>query len=291
MRIQTLSILAGSEACNARCPYCISKMTPAQGMRLSEPEVNWRNFKIACRLAQQCGVTVVMLTGKGEPILFPEQITKYLQALEDYPFPLIELQSNGILFLDQQEEYARHLHDWYALGLTTIAISVAHYLPEKNHEIYLPHRKSYIDLPLLIQTMHAHKFSVRLTSVLADGYIDNRESLQAFIAFAREHQVEQLTFRPVNHPKSSRNPESFDWASRHHLKPEQLADIQTYLESHGHLLMTLVHGAQVYDVEGQNVCLTDSLTIDPRSEDLRQLIFFPDGHLRYDWQYPGAILL
>lgn len=291
MRIQTLSILAGSEACNARCPYCISKMTPPLGMQLSEPEVNWRNFKIACRLAQQCGVTVVMLTGKGEPTLFPEQITRYLQALEEYPFPLIELQSNGVLLLDRQKEYAQHLRDWYALGMTTIAISVAHYLSEKNREIYLPHRKSYIDLPLLIQTLHSHKFSVRLTSILADGYIDNRESLQAFIAFAKEHRVEQLTFRPVNHPKSSRNPEAYDWASRHHLKPEQLADIQTYLESNGRLLMTLVHGAQVYDVDGQNVCLTDSLTIDPRSEDLRQLIFFPDGHLRYDWQYPGAILL
>ena len=57
------------------------------------------------------------------------------------------------------------------------------------------------------------------------------------------------------------------------------------------LVMTLIHGAQVYDVQGQNVCLTDSLTIDAKSDDLRQLIFFPDGHLRYDWQYAGAILL
>ena len=32
MRIQTFSILAGSEACNARCPFCISKMTPPLGV-------------------------------------------------------------------------------------------------------------------------------------------------------------------------------------------------------------------------------------------------------------------
>jgi hypothetical protein len=24
---------------------------------------------------------------------------------------------------------------------------------------------------------------------------------------------------------------------------------------------------------------------------MRNLIFFPDGHLRYDWEYEGAILL
>jgi hypothetical protein len=75
------------------------------------------------------------------------------------------------------------------------------------------------------------------------------------------------------------------------LRPDQLESIRAFLAAEGSLLMTLIHGAQVYDVHGQNVCLTDSLTIDAKSDDLRQLIFFPDGHLRYDWQHPGAILL
>jgi hypothetical protein len=55
--------------------------------------------------------------------------------------------------------------------------------------------------------------------------------------------------------------------------------------------MELVHGAIVYDLHGQNICLTNALTIEPRSDEIRQLIFFPDGHLRYDWQYKGAIIL
>jgi hypothetical protein len=52
-----------------------------------------------------------------------------------------------------------------------------------------------------------------------------------------------------------------------------------------------MHGAIVYDYRGQNVCLTDALTIEPETDKIRQLIFFPDGHLRYDWQYKGAILI
>jgi hypothetical protein len=36
--------------------------------------------------------------------------------------------------------------------------------------------------------------------------------------------------------------------------------------------------------------LTDCLTVAPAGEDIRQLIFFPDGHLRYDWQYQGSAL-
>ena len=78
MKIQTFSILAGSEACNARCPFCISKMTPPSGVELKEPKVNWRNFRKACLLAKQSGVTTAMFTGKGEPTLFPKQITKFL---------------------------------------------------------------------------------------------------------------------------------------------------------------------------------------------------------------------
>ena len=54
--------------------------------------------------------------------------------------------------------------------------------------------------------------------------------------------------------------------------------------------MTLIHGASIYDVKGQNVCLTDSLTI---TAGLRPA----PAHLlsrwafAVDWQYPGAILL
>ncbi len=64
-----------------------------------------------------------------------------------------------------------------------------------------------------------------------------------------------------------------------------------FLRKNGAELMRLMHGAIVYDVDGQNICFSTCLTPDPSLKELRQLIFFPDGHLRYDWQYPGAILL
>jgi len=291
MQIQTLSVLTGSEACNARCPFCISKMTPPLGVALEEPEVNWRNFAVACQLAERCGVTTTILTGKGEPTLFPGQITRYLGALAEFPFPLLELQTNGILLAELPKVYEPHLADWYELGLTTIAISIVHYLPEPNREIYLPHREAYIDLPALIDTLHERGFSVRLSCTMASGYIDSRQKLMALIDFGRAHQVEQLTVRPVNQPRSSRNEAVSQWTAEHHLTAEQMDDVRTFLQEEGALVMTLAHGALVYDVDGQNVCLTDSLTLDAGSDNLRQLIFFPDGHLRYDWQYQGAILL
>ena len=42
---------------------------------------------------------------------------------------------------------------------------------------------------------------------------------------------------------------------------------------------------------GQNICLSDCLTVDSREDDIRTLIFYGDGRLTYDWQYEGAVLL
>lgn len=292
MRIQTFSILAGSEACNARCPFCVSKMTPPLGVELKEPEVNWRNFRKACLLAKQSGVTTAMFTGKGEPTLFPNQITKFLTAMQEFEFPLIELQTNGIMLAKKPDAYLAYLREWYHLGMTTIAISIVHHDPEKNREIYVPYEKSYIDLPALIHLLHVMGFSVRFTCIAANSFIDSAEKLQKLINFAKENKAEQLTITPVNKPdeEHNRDREAWDWTNAYHLNEEQLADIRSFVEKQGTLLWTLSHGAKVYDVGGQNICLNECLTVQPENEELRNIIFFPDGHVRTHWQYEGAIL-
>lgn len=291
MRIQTFSIVAGSEACNARCPFCVSKMTVSHGLGLKEPEVCWRNFRKACRLAERNGVTTAMLTGKGEPTLFPDQLSQFLVELRPFGFPLVELQTNGILLAERADRYLPHLRRWYELELSMIAISIVHYQPERNREIYLPGSEQYIDLAALIESLHGIGFSVRLACVMADGYIDSVAEIDRLIDFARAHAVERLSVRPVARPSRSREGEVERWTEEHFLKPEQQRAITAHLERRGVELMRLSHGAIVYDLEGQNLCLTDCLTLDPSGEDVRQLIFFPDGHLRYDWQYAGATLL
>jgi len=291
MNIQNYSIIAGSEACNARCPYCISKMTPLQGVDAKEPDVNWRNFRKGTMLAKQERVTTALITGKGEPTLFPRQISKFIDVLSEYEFPLIELQTNGILFGEQEKKYANWLKQWYDKGLTTIAVSVVHYDNEKNRQVFLPHKKSYPDLAKTVEMLHNTGYCVRLSCIMAKDYIDSVAGLEKMISFSKKNNVEQLTLRPVNKPEKSRNDSVYEWAREHHIKDKRLDEIVNFLAAHGHPLRNLAHGGTVYDVEGQNVCLSNSLTIKPDSDEIRQLIFFPDGHLRYDWQYAGAILL
>lgn len=144
---------------------------------------------------------------------------------------------------------------------------------------------------MLIKQLHDVGFSVRLTCILADGFIDTTEKLQTLINFAKQNNTEHLTIRPVNKPNKSRNNPVEQWVAQNYLKEENFTAIKEFLETRGVRILNRAHDVTIYDVDGQNVCLTNCLINDPTQEELRQFIFFPDGHLRYDWQYTGAILL
>lgn len=292
MKFTTLSLIAGTEVCNARCPFCISRMTPLLGVSKRKQEVDWRNFHKAARLAQKGGADTVLITGKGEPTLFPEQISEYLEQLKEYEFPFIEIQSNGLLFVEREEAYRSYLSQWYELGLTTIAVSMVHYDSARNREIYTPHRPSYPELSEIIGRIHAQHIGVRLACVLVHGYIDSGERMAELVKFARAQGVEQLSGRPVNMPGDSRDQEAAEWVRGHRLTEEDVKSIRAFVDEEGTLLQRLPHGGEVYDVWGQNLCVTNSLTHGMSSDgEIRQLIFFPNGNVTYDWQFEGARLL
>ncbi|MBI2637888.1 MAG: hypothetical protein HYW88_03225, partial [Candidatus Sungbacteria bacterium] len=249
---------------------------------MKEPEVNWRNFIKACEYAKQNGVTTAMFTGKGEPTLFPNQITKYLQIMQPYNFPFIEMQTNALKFAKyekKRDEYREHLVAWYKLGLTLTAISVVHYDSEKNRQIYTPYRKEYPDLSDTISFIHdvgrgqagLKGLSIRLTCILAKGYIDSVEEVKRLVSFAKANKVEQLTLTPVNKPDEdhSRNEEAWQWTNVHGLSEEEVNTISYYVVKNGSVLMELPHGAKVFDLDGQNVCLNRCLTVDPDPERMR----------------------
>ena len=265
-------------------------MTPRQGVDFKLNLVNWLNFDKACRLSQINNVSTVLLTGKGEPLLYPDQVTEFLKRMKKFDFPIIEIQTNGLVFGRDWKKYEPYLKEWRELGLNTIAISVVHYKDSKNKEIYTQNEE-YIDLEDVIKKLHEVGYSVRLSCIMLKGYIDSVEEVKNFIEKAKQWGVEQLTIRSVTVPKKSENKKVYDWTKNKIVTKGQILDISEFLEKNGNKLMTLDHGGIVYDFEGQNICISDCLTIKPSTEDLRQLIFFPDGHLRYDWQYEGAILL
>ena len=289
MKIQTFTIVVGTAACNAKCPYCISKMTPKQGVNLKEQEINWHNFDKACRLSQIYNVSTVLFTGKGEPTLYPDQVTDFLKHMKKFDFPIIEIQSNG-LFMKDFAKYKEYLEEWHNLGLNTIAISIVHYKDNRNKEIYTLDSE-YPSLEETIKKLHNLGFSIRLSVIMVKGYIDSIEEVKNLIEFSKKCDVEQLTLRSVKTPDKTEDKSVYEWTRSHTPNQDSINKIAEFIDKNAKKLMTLEHGATVYDFEGQNICLTDCLTLKSQTDNLRQLIFFPDGHLRYDWQYKGAILM
>lgn len=299
MKIQTFSVVVGGKKCNASCPYCVSKMTKHTG--LDELEIqneipNRRNFRKACKFAQMSDVSTVLLTGVGEPLLYPALIKDYLTELQAYEFPFIELQTNGIeLFKFTKDK----LKVWYNMGLSTICISIAHYDPYKNKKIF---GKNWQDLGWNIRYLHELGFAVRLSCVMCKNYIDSPEELKALINYCKEYEVEQLTARPVTNnidisngwgSISESQQKVYNWAQAHQITECDNMVIQNSITNDPKTtkLLELMHGAAVYDYDGQNISLNTCLTRSDTPNEVRQLIYSNDGHLRYDWEKKGAILI
>jgi molybdenum cofactor biosynthesis enzyme MoaA len=295
MKTHTFSIVIGTMGCNAGCPWCVSKMT-ATNFPLTV-KVKWPRFQVACRIAQQArdGLLTVLLTGKGEPTLYPRLIEEYLTRLQQMGgFPLIDLQTNGILFDPQVS--GNHLGDlekWRDLGLTLVCFSVAHHDPEKSNALMKiggPDVRHYHYLRA-VETARELGFAIRLNFTLLNSGLHTPEDMEDAITVARRYEVEQLTFREVSMPSDPicHKTAAVVEKERPHGACKKLYQ---YLEYNGaNRLPDLAHGAALFDYKGQNVsvnhCLTDTLD----SNDIRQLIFFPNGEIAYDWKYKGARIL
>jgi pyruvate-formate lyase-activating enzyme len=295
MKFQTLSLVAGTQACNAKCPFCVSRMTGMDYIDSKPEDINQRNLRKALRLAEIGNVTTVIITGKGEPFLFPSHITTYMDQLATFNFPFIELQTNaGIIEMDEFKgvNIDTMLNTWATFGLTTILISNVGFDNDLNHKVYFPHKKSWIDIEKVVKKIQKHGINVRLTTVGIENGIDSPDKIKKLIEWADFLGVKQVTWRPVNKPTTNNNDGTvFEWVKANGLRQQQVDNIRDYVVRNGTLLYKLVHGAAVYDLHGKNFCVSNCLTHDPNEETVRQLIFFPDGSLYTDWQFKGSVLL
>ncbi len=167
---------------------------------------------------------------------------------------------------------------------------MVHFKKEKNKQIFTP-SSQYIDLEKIIKNLHGLGFSIRLSCTMMKDFIDNVEEVEKLAEFCKKNKVEQLTIRSVKCSEKSEDKSVYEWTKNHVLNKKQLENIYTFVETNAKKLMTYSYGAVIYDFNDQNICISDCLTIKPETDEIRQLIFFPDGHLRYDWQCKGAILI
>lgn len=271
--VQTYSVCVGGSACNATCPYCVSRMTN----QIEYCELDRVNLIRGAELARLYGAGTLLITGKGEPTIYRKDLVKVLKWMKPY-FPIMELQTNGILIDDK---YIRELSDY---GLSTLCVSAVHWKTEMNKIAF---GNKYQDIFDIARLCKEYGITMRLSLMLIKGYIDSVENLDYIIDICKIRKIHQLTIRELGVSNVSGNKEVQEYIENHKVD----FPYRKHIESKGTLVNTLVHGVNVYDVEGQNVCIANCLTMEKATNDVRQLIYCPDGHIRYDWQYNGAIVV
>jgi molybdenum cofactor biosynthesis enzyme MoaA len=249
-----------------------------------------RSIHIACSLAYRAGVSTVLLTGKGEPTLHPDRLSRVMGLVRPYDFPFMELQTNGVEIECQRERWIdTYLKQWYDLRLTTICLSVVHYDSEKNKELIRPAGDVPLSLLMLLYVLHDAGFTVRLCCIMVKDYIDTYESVRELIAFAKKHDVEQLTIRPVTAPDVCANKAMKQWVEQNRVPNDNLQMVVRNIGTNAVKLLEIPEVGTVYDFDGQNICVATCLTT-PHDDEVRQIIVMPNGSIRYDWQHRGAVL-
>jgi uncharacterized Fe-S cluster-containing radical SAM superfamily enzyme len=285
MKTHTFSVVVGDDRCNADCPYCVAKMTASEASEYVD--FSEKRFDLACRIVEQMreGLLTVRLTGQGEPLLFPQQIGRYLNVI-DNRFPRIELQTNGVLLRHHRER----LKVWQEKGLTLVCLSIADSCAADSNQVMgiKDTTYSFWETAEMLQQMG---LNVRLNCTMTEVGLHQPEDAANLVCRARRAGILQTTFREVEMPAVSLSGKVACWVSVN--KPQGAArKLHHYLALHGAVrLLELPHGGVVYDYKGQNVAIGNCLTGTTDPDDIRQIIFFPDGRIAYDWRYKGARLL
>jgi hypothetical protein len=130
--------------------------------------------------------------------------------------------------------------------------------------------------------------------------IDDVDSVVDFTKWCKEHEVEQFTWRPATNclpHEVGDDPvkrDVYEWIKLNGVDGRNVVKIQDHFKyGDGTItkLLELAHGACVFDIDGQNISINSCLTESPDPDDIRQLIFSSDGHLRYSWTKEGAIII
>ncbi len=301
MSVQCMSLVIGTRKCNARCPFCVSQQTGFDKIsRGRERNINFINLEEACVMCGTASPPTLLMTGKGEPTLYPDEITRYLEWFREKPFAPKELQTNalaigrlaetgqsGVDGLD--EETLRH---WRSLRLGVVALSTVGIHDAANAAVYHPDYPSLVDT---IAYLRGFGFTVRLCVMMmrGEGCVADIDGLEEVVEFCRAHDVGQLTARPITAADNGGESRAARFVREHGVSPDAPRELYEAVEARAQALYPLAHGAMVFDWNGQNVCLSNCLTSDMQSApgDHRSLIFFSNGMITTSWDHAEAAAL
>jgi len=280
----TISVPSADPRCDKNCPYCVAKLT---GLMESNTSLMFRNLEKVKAVAKAAGVTSVLFTGKGEPVLNLDFVRSVAEHFREFP---LEIQTNGVQLLKSlapenwlpvtpHGEYDDLVLRLDRAGFNVIALSMDN---DRQFSQYIP----------LIKRINHFGMVVRLTVNLTKKL--DRSAAQ-LVSYCIENGVRQLTLRRIVSPEHHVDPEVAKWIEDNGLSDEEYGgvvyNLERLLRKRGRKIRTLNEGTELWDLEGISIAHSD-YCVQERAEagGIRSLVFQEDGHLYTSWNSPASIL-
>lgn len=286
MNIQSLSIVVPAEKCWNHCPFCVSRMhcedygecIISQDIKDPIPD----EYLDRMQFVRDEGCNAMVITGDTEPQQNLKFIYKLLRANREKlrtPFYNISLQTTGS-GLNQID-----IQSLAGYGLTTLALSISSFEPDRNAEVIgMPEKakRNLYDVQLWAKKCNlVTRASVNLTSEFNDW------DASEYFTWARLHGFDQITFRKIY---SDGDNEQAEWIKEHQFNPENYAKIAYYVEMHGTPIARLPFGFIKYSVHGISTVIDGNCMAKDNIDEMKYAILRPNGHLYSRWDDTGSLI-
>jgi len=270
MKANNLTISVPYLGCDKKCPYCISKMT---GNVETNTVLFEGNMQKVLGLAERCGVTNILVTSKGEPILNMLSINIIGDMFHSF---ILEIQTNGI----KLSKHKRLIDELYKYHYNIIAVSVDQ--PD-----------DFRKFESLWEAINERNMISRATVILTRHF--DTWMFRDFINICKTYGIRQLTLRNMTIPdKVVATKEALEvknWILKYG-DPQIYSRLIGAFESlGGDFVRTMSFGARIYDIEGISFTyFDDCIQENTINGDLRSLIYLEDGHMYTAWDKRGSII-
>lgn len=292
MNIQSISIVPETVGCNARCKYCIARMTPPVEKKL---KVKLTHLDEALVYAKSGGAQSAIITSKGETLLSDWKfIGEILDLCDEMGFGQRDLHTNARHIEGREKEFKKYFIENEG-HLTNITITMASMDPVVNGDIM----GINYDIPRVLEFLSREcDITVRLSCVMNESAVRDRRTMEEYIRKASEYGVRAIVFRELWIPvQISDNPLSKavnKWSRKNRVPIEIGVAGLKAMEKEGfaHPIFTLPWGQVVYDVEGLNVACSQCTGNFPESRPgfIKSVVYLPNNHLYSSWEFRGSII-
>lgn len=278
MKAANLTVSVPDEGCDKNCDYCISKITPQ--VDGDYDKMKWNLLKVK-KIADVAGVTSVLITGKGEPLVNMKDTAKLLADFSEYP---TELQTNGKKLLDP--EIGENILGTLKLNkLNILAVSID--APFAQLPRFKKVFKRAQEMGMLVRVC---------INVLSDLNYASFNRLWNEI-LETEH-IDQFLLRNITLPSNIGEDASEynkQWIELHggdKVYPKFRNALIKKAEKEGTFLRAdTIWGMKFFEVDGISVTWSDYCIQEKnRTDDIRSLIYLPDGHLYTSWNNKASKL-